>query len=81
MSDQPAAPMSSLDRVLTTLGQREPDRVPLFLLPTMHGARELQISIREYFSRGEYVAEGQLRMQARYHNDCLYAFFYAPIET
>ena len=73
--------MTSLDRVLTTLGQKEPDRVPLFLLPTMHGARELQMPLPEYFSRAEYVAEGQLRMQARYRNDCLYGFFYAPIET
>jgi uroporphyrinogen decarboxylase len=73
--------MSSLDRVLTTLGQREPDRVPLFLLPTMHGARELRIPLPEYFSRAENVVEGQLRMQTRYRNDCLSGFFYGPIET
>lgn len=34
-------PMTSLQRVLTTLGHKEPDRVPLFLLLTMHGAKEL----------------------------------------
>ena len=43
--------ITSLQRVLTTLGHQEPDRVPLFLLPTMHGARELGLSIKEYFSR------------------------------
>jgi uroporphyrinogen decarboxylase len=73
--------MTSLQRVLTTLGHKEPDRVPLFLLVTMHGARELGLSIREYFSKAEYVVEGQLRMRAKYCHDCLYSFFYAPIEV
>jgi len=73
--------MTSLQRVFTTLGQQEPDRVPLFLLVTMHGAKELGLSIREYFSKAEYVVEGQLRMRARYQHDCLYPFFYASLET
>ena len=72
--------MTSLERVLTTLGHKEPDRVPFFLLTTMHGARELGIGIREYFSKAENVAEGQLRMRAKYRHDCLYGIFYAPIE-
>lgn len=63
------------------MGQREPDRVPLFLLVTMHGANELGMSIREYFSKAENVVEGQLRMRAKYRNDCLCAFFYAPAEV
>jgi len=73
--------MTSLQRVLTTLGHKEPDRVPLFLLVTMHGARELGLSLQEYFSKAKHVVEGQLRMQAKYGHDCLYNFFYAPIEV
>jgi uroporphyrinogen decarboxylase len=73
--------VTPLQRVLTTLGHREPDRVPLFLLLTGHGARELGLSIREYFSRGEHVAEGQLRLRARFGHDCYYPFFYAAVET
>ena len=73
--------MTSLQRVLTTLGQKEPDRVPLFLLLAMHGAKELDMSIQEYFSSGENVAEGQLRLQAKYEHDCFYPFFYAAIEV
>jgi uroporphyrinogen decarboxylase len=46
----------------------------------MHGARELGISIKEYFSKAENVVEGQLRMRTKYRNDCIYTFFYAPIE-
>jgi len=72
---------NSMQRVLTTLGHHEPDRVPFFLLVTMHGAKELGIGIKEYFSSGANVAEGQLRMQARYRHDCLYGFFHAPLEV
>ncbi len=73
--------MNSMQRVLTTLGHQEPDRVPQFLLPTMHGAKELGVSIEEYFSRAENVVEGQLRMRKKFRNDCLVSFFYAPIEV
>ena len=73
--------MTSMQRVLTTLGFQEPDRVPFFLLLSLHGARELGMSLKEYFSRGEYVAEAQLAMQKRYGHDCLDGFFYAAIET
>ncbi len=69
-----------MERVLTTLGHNEPDRVPQFLLLTMHGAKELGMSIKDYFSKGENVVEGQLRLQKKYRNDCFYAFFYAPLE-
>ena len=72
--------MTSLQRVLTTLGHQEPDRVPLFLLLTMHGARELGMSIREYFSKAEHVVAGQLKLRKKYRNDCIYSFFYAPVE-
>ncbi|MBI2865147.1 MAG: uroporphyrinogen decarboxylase family protein [Chloroflexi bacterium] len=73
--------MNCLERVLTTLGHKEPDRVPLFLLLTMHGARELGMSIREYFAAPANVVEGQMRMQARYGHDCLYTLTYAAVEV
>jgi len=72
---------TSLQRVLTTLGHKEPDRVPLFLLVTLHGAKELGLSIKDYFSKAENVVEGQLRLRARYRHDCIYNFFYAPLEV
>ena len=72
--------MTSLDRVLTTLGHNEPDRVPFFLLLTMHGAKELNISIKEYFSKPDNVVEGQLRLREKYDDDCYYSFYYAGIE-
>jgi uroporphyrinogen decarboxylase len=73
--------LTSLDRVLTTLSHKEPDRVPFFLLLTMHGAKALGVSIKDYFSKAENVAKGQVQMRQQYGHDCLYAFFYAPIEV
>lgn len=73
--------MNSMQRVVAALSHGEPDRVPFFLLCTMHGARELGLGIGEYFARAEQVAEGQLRLRARYRHDCLYGFFYAALEA
>jgi len=72
--------MTSLERVLMTLGHKEPDRVPFFLLLTMHGAKELGLTIKDYFSQADHVIEGQLRLREKYHHDCYYTFFYAPVE-
>jgi uroporphyrinogen decarboxylase len=72
--------MTSLDRVFTTMEHREPDRVPQFLATTMTGARQLGMTIPEYFSRAENVVEGQLRMQRKFRNDCYIGFLYGPLE-
>lgn len=72
--------MTSLERVLTALSFREPDRVPLFLLLTMHGAKELDTSIEEYYSNSNNVTEGQIKLREKFEHDCYYPFFYAGIE-
>jgi uroporphyrinogen decarboxylase len=72
--------MTSLQRVFTTLGHKEPDCVPCFLLLSLHGARELGLPIKDYFAKSETVAEGQIRLRAKYRLDCLNAFYYGPIE-
>lgn len=73
--------MTPMQRVLTAMAHQEPDRVPLFLLTTMHGAKELGLSIREYFSRAENVVEGQMRLLNKYRSDCLNPFYYAALEV
>lgn len=75
-----AEAMTSMQRVLTALSHQQADRLPFFLLVTMHGAKELGLSIKEYFSKAENVVEGQLRLHKKYRHDCLYSFFYAPLE-
>lgn len=72
--------MTSMERVLTAVGHKEPDRVPLLLLLSMYGAKELQIPLKEYFSSPQNVVRAQLLMKEKYRNDCIYTFFYAPIE-
>ena len=73
--------MNSMQRTLAALGQKEADRVPLFLHTTLHGAKELGLTIEEYFACAENVIEGQMRLLKKYRGDCLYPFFYAAIET
>ena len=75
-----SASMTSMDRVVTTLGHREPDRVPVFLLLTMHGAKELDLPLQAYFSQPDRMVEGQLRMRRRFGHDCLYGITYAAAE-
>ena len=73
--------MSAIERVSTTLGHQEPDRVP-FLLPTIvQGARELGLSIEDYFSRADNVVQGQLRLRHKLGHDGLFAFMYAAQEV
>ncbi len=72
--------MNSMERVMATINHKEPDRVPVFHLLSTYGAKELGVSIKKYFSKPEYVVEAQLRMRKKYSNDCIYTFFYAPIE-
>ncbi len=71
---------SSIQRVFTTIGHKEPDKIPLFLLVTMHGAKELHMSIKEYFSKAENVVKGQLLLQQKYNNDCINTVFYGAID-
>lgn len=73
--------MTPMERVLCTLGFNEPDRLPFFLLLTLHGAKELGLDIRTYFSEAEYVIKGQVRLREKFGHDCFYPFFYAPIEV
>lgn len=73
--------MNSLERVLTTLGHKEPDRVPLFLLANMHGAKELGLSLRDYYASARNVVEGEMRVLNRFGSDCAYPFYYASIEV
>lgn len=72
--------MTSFERTMAAISHQEPDRVPLFLLLSHYGAKELQVPIKEYFSKPRSVVNAQLTMKDKYKNDCIYSFFYAPIE-
>ncbi|MCU7833866.1 MAG: uroporphyrinogen decarboxylase family protein [gamma proteobacterium symbiont of Taylorina sp.] len=79
--------MNSLQRTLTALSHKEPDKVPLFLLLSISGAKftpsfksDKGCSIKDYFSDAEQVAQAQMAMLERYQHDCLYSFYYASAE-
>jgi uroporphyrinogen decarboxylase len=73
--------LTSMARVLAALSHQEADRVPLFLLLSVYGAREAGVPIRDYFANPALVADTQLAMWEKYGTDCLYAFFHAPLEV
>jgi uroporphyrinogen decarboxylase len=73
--------MTSLERTLATLSHKEPDRVPLFLNLTMHGARELNQPIKTYYAEAQLVVKGQEILRKKYGHDCLTGFCYGAAEV
>ena len=75
-----ASGMTAMQRVMTAMGHREPDRVPFIISVTMHGARELGLPIKSYYEKAEHIVEAQLRMLAKYRHDALLPAFYGALE-
>jgi uroporphyrinogen decarboxylase len=73
--------MSSMERVLTCLQHKEPDRVPLLLALTMHGAKLQGVSIEKYYSDANLISDAQLRLGKKYGIDFLNSFTYASAEA
>lgn len=73
--------ITGMDRLAAAINGEASDRIPVFCNLLDQGARELGMSIKEYYSRGEYVAEGQLRMRAKYGYDNLWSLFYVGKEA
>ena len=72
--------MNPIDRVLTALSFKEPDRVPLVQSLTIYGAKELGITIEDYYSNPLNVVEAQVLMQKKYSNDCYLGVYYGAAE-
>jgi len=73
--------MTALQRLTITAAGKPTDRIPVFCNLLDQGARELGMSLKEYYSKGEYVAEGQLRMRERFGYDNVWALFYVGREA
>ncbi len=58
-----------------------PDRVPVLCNLLDQGAREMGMSIKKYYSNGENVAEGQIRLRRKYGYDGVWGFFYLGHEA
>ena len=72
---------TGMERFGALMSGRTPDRVPIVCNLLDQGAREMGVSLREYSSRGELVAEGQLRMREKFGYDSLLGMFYAALEA
>ncbi len=74
------AEMTSMERTLTAMRHQEPDRVPLLLCLTMHGAKALGMSIQSYYSKADNIVRGQVKLRERYGHDILNTFTHASAE-
>lgn len=68
---------NGMERLGALMQGQLPDRVPVSCVLLEQGAREMNMPIKEYYSKGDYVAEGQLRLRNKYDYDTVQGFFYA----
>lgn len=73
--------MNALQRLQAALQGEPADRIPIFCNMLEQGARELGLPLAEYYSKGEYVAEGQLRLREKYGHDNVWSLFYVGKEA
>jgi uroporphyrinogen decarboxylase len=66
--------MTALERVTAVLQHEEPDCVPACPILLMQGAAELDMGLEEYFSQGDHIAEGQLRLWEKFGHDFVFGF-------
>jgi uroporphyrinogen decarboxylase len=66
------AAMTPFERVTAVLRHQLPDRVPVFPVLLQQGAAASGMSLENYFTRGECLAEGQLRLLDKFGHDCVF---------
>ena len=72
---------TSMQRLGAALDGKIIDHIPVFCNLLDQGARELGMKQKEYYSKGEHVAAGQLQMRARYGYDNVWSLFYVGKEA
>jgi len=73
--------ITGMERLVAAIKGEASDRIPIFCNLIDQGAIELGMSPKEYFSRGEYVAEAQLKMLRKYGHDNVWSLFYVGKEA
>jgi uroporphyrinogen decarboxylase len=61
--------MNSIDRILTTLKYREPDRIPVLPVLLLQGAKVLHLKLSEYLQNHEHMVNGQAALVDKYGHD------------
>lgn len=67
---------TGMERLTAVINGQPCDRIPAFSIMLEQGPRELGVSPEEYYSSGELVAEGQLRLRQKYGYDNVWGMFY-----
>lgn len=70
-----------MDRLVAAIKGEKSDRIPVFCNLIDQGAQTLEMSLKDYYSKGEYVAEAQLKMREKYGHDNLWSLFYVGKEV
>jgi len=73
--------MTPMERSIAALSSREPDRVPVFLGLTGHGARAVGVEYSRYCRDPMAIAEGQCLLQRRFGHDCVTSATYAAVQV
>lgn len=73
--------ITGMERLTAAIDGSVSDRIPVFCNLLDQGARELGLSIEEYYSNGEHVAEAQLKMREKYGHDNVWSLFYVGKEA
>lgn len=72
---------TSMERLAAAANGHIIDHIPVFCNLLDQGARELGMSIEQYFSNGEYVATAQLKMLEKFGHDNVWSLFYVGREA
>ncbi|TXT41675.1 MAG: uroporphyrinogen decarboxylase [Comamonadaceae bacterium] len=72
---------TSMDRLTAAANGQIIDHIPVFCNLLDQGARELGLSIQDYVSNGEHVAEAQLKMLHKFGHDNVWSLFYVGKEA
>jgi uroporphyrinogen-III decarboxylase len=73
--------MTPLELLAAAANGTPAPRIPVFCNLLDQGARELGLPQKEYYARGEQVAEAQLKMLARYGHDNVWSLSYVGVEA
>ncbi|CAG0954706.1 partial uroporphyrinogen decarboxylase, partial [Anaerolineae bacterium] len=73
--------ITGMDRLVAAINGSTCDRIPVFCNLLDQGAIELGISLEEYYTYGDYVAEAQIRMREKYGHDNVWSLFYVGKEA
>ena len=73
--------ITGMDRLVAAIKGELSDRIPVFCNLIDQGAKELGMSLQQYYTSGTHVAEAQLTMREKYGYDNLWSLFYVGKEA